>query len=124
MPQIILAVDDDKSILHTLTSILSKNGYEVITATNGEEALELLKNTSPDLIISDLAMPTMDGWYFKMKVRHDERLKTIPIIILSGMLEKEGGAEYKETATYYFSKPFDTSRLIDKIKELISGHNP
>jgi DNA-binding response OmpR family regulator len=124
MPQIILAVDDDKSILHTLKSVLLKSGYEVITATNGEEALQLLKNTNPDLIISDLIMPMMNGWYFKMKVRHDQRLKTTPIIILSGMVATEGRGDNLEPATYYLPKPFNASALMDKIKELISSRDP
>jgi CheY-like chemotaxis protein len=124
-------VDDDKSILHTLKSLLLKSGYEVITAPNGEEALQLLKNANPDLIISDLVMPMMNGWYFKMKVRNDERFKTTPIIILSAMVAQEGGGDYgvgggdyKETATYYLAKPFNASALMDKIKELISGRTP
>ena len=86
MPQIVLVVDDDSSIVYTIKSILLKNGYEVITGTNGDEALKLIKNNKPDLIITDLAMPVMDGWYFRMKVREDPRLKTTPIIIISGLL--------------------------------------
>ena len=124
MSQIILVVDDDKNILHTLKSILSKSGYEVITATDGEEALVLLKNTSPDLIITDLVMPTMNGWYFKMKVRQDDRFKTTPLIILSGLLAEETAGQESETAVYYMPKPFNTPVLIDKIKELLNGHNP
>jgi DNA-binding response OmpR family regulator len=121
MPQIVLVVDDDSSIAHTLRSILLKSGFEVITATDGEEALKMIKTNKPDLIITDLVMPVMDGWYFKMKVREDKRLKTTPIIILSGLLVTEAGQLEHEAATFYVPKPFNTSMLMEKIKDLLKG---
>jgi len=124
MPQIVLVVDDDSSIAHSLKSILSKNGFEVITATDGEEALKLIKTNKPDLIITDLVMPVMDGWYFKMKVREDQRHKTTPIIILSGLLVSEAAQQEHEAATFYVPKPFNTPLLMEKIRELLDGRNP
>jgi DNA-binding response OmpR family regulator len=119
MPQIVMVVDDDSSIAHTLKSILLKSGYEVITATDGEEALKLIRTNKPDLIITDLVMPVMDGWYFKMKVREDKRFKTTPIIIISGLLVKEAGQLEHEAATFYIPKPLNTSMLMEKIKDLL-----
>lgn len=119
MPQIVLVVDDDNSIAHALKSILSKNGFEVITATNGDEALDLIKTSKPDLIITDLVMPVMDGWYFKMKVREELRFKTTPIIIISGLLVPEAAQLEHEAATYYVPKPLNTSMLVEKINELL-----
>ena len=124
MPQIVLVVDDDSSIAHTLKSILLKNGFEVITATNGEEALKLIKTNKPDLIITDLVMPVMDGFYFRMKLREDLRFKTTPIIIISGLLVSEAEQLEHEAATFYVPKPFDTSILMEKIKGLLGDRNP
>ncbi len=124
MPQIVLVVDDDSSVAHTLKSILLKNGFEVITATNGDEAIKLIKTSKPDLIITDLAMPVMDGWYFKMKVREDKRLKTTPIIIISGLLVSEAEQLEHEAGTFYVPKPFNAAMLIEKIKELLSDRKP
>ncbi len=119
MPQIILVVDDDNSIALTLKTALLKDGYEVITATNGDEALNLIKTTVPDLIITDLVMPVMDGWYFNMNVRKDKRFKTTPIIILSSLLSPEATQQEQEASTFYVPKPFNTSTLLEKIKELL-----
>ncbi len=124
MPKIILVVDDDSSILHIISSILLKNGYEVITAPNGAVALELIKTNKPDLVITDLVMPVMDGWYFSMKVRENLRFKTTPIIVISGLLEAKAGQQEHEDATFYMPKPLNTSTLIEKIKELLSDRNP
>ena len=88
MPKKILVVDDDTDIVYILKSTLEKNGYEVITA-RWQQALKLIKTNVPDLMIVDLTMPVMNGWRFNMKVREDERYKTTPIIILSGLLERE-----------------------------------
>ena len=65
-------------------------------------------------------MPNMNGWYFSMKVRSD-RFKTTPIIILSGLLEREADPEKFEAATIYVPKPFDIFKLMEKVKELLKG---
>ena len=119
MPQKILVVDDDQDIVYILKSTLQKNGYEVVTAGNGEQALKLVETFVPDLMITDLTMPVMNGWYFSMKVRADARYKTTPIIIMSGLLDREAEPEEYETATIYVPKPFDIFKLMDKIKELL-----
>jgi DNA-binding response OmpR family regulator len=121
MPQKILVVDDDKDIVYMLKTGLEANGYEVITAIDGQKALELIKTDVPDLMITDLTMPNMDGWHFSMKVRTDARYKKTPIIILSGLVERESTPESFEAATFYFPKPFDVFKLIEKIKELLKG---
>jgi DNA-binding response OmpR family regulator len=121
MPQKILVVDDDKDIVYMLKAGLQAHGYEVITAVDGQKALELIKTDVPDLMITDLTMPNMNGWHFSMKVRGDVRYKTTPIIILSGLVEQESTPESFEAATFYVPKPFDVFKLIEKIKELLKG---
>jgi DNA-binding response OmpR family regulator len=119
MPHKILVVDDDKDIVYILRSALQTEGYEVITASDGEQALKLVSTNVPDLMISDLTMPVMNGWTFSMKVRADARYKKTPIIILSGLLERESVPEEFEPATFYMPKPFDIFKLMDKIKALL-----
>ena len=119
MPHKILLVDDDEDMVYILKSVLVSKGYEVFTAVNGEEALKLIKTKVPDLMIVDLTMPVMDGWHFSLKVRSDSRYKTTPIIILSGLLEREAAPEDYEICTFYLPKPFDIFKLIEKIKELL-----
>ncbi|MDE1920044.1 MAG: response regulator [Candidatus Omnitrophica bacterium] len=125
MSQIILVVDDDRSIVHTLKSILLKNGFEVLTANNGEEALKLIKTNRPDMVITDLMMPVMDGWYLSMNVRRDPRFKKTPIIVISGILNPEAVQQDPEASTFYVPKPFAATALMEKIKEIfISRRNP
>ena len=104
-----------------LKSTLEKNGYEAISAGDGQEALKLLKSQTPALIIADLTMPNMSGWHFTTKLREDERFKDTPIIVLSGLVESERPPEIFESASVYMSKPFDIFEVIAKVKELLKG---
>jgi len=119
MSKKILVVDDDVDMVHILKSTLQKQGYEVITASDGDQALRLIKTNVPDLMIVDLTMPVMNGWSFNMKARADARYKTTPIIILSGLLESEASSEKTEDGLTYVPKPFDIFKLMDKVKELL-----
>jgi len=117
-PKKVLVVDDDTDMVYILKSTLEKNGYEAITASDGGQALKLIKTDVPDLMIVDLTMPVMNGWSFNMKAREDKRYKTTPIIILSGLLEREIPSDKMEDGITYIPKPFDIFKLMDKVKEL------
>lgn len=119
-PKKILVVDDDTDMVYILKSTLEKNGYAVITALDGGQALNLIKNDVPDLMIVDLTMPIMNGWSFNMKVHEDKRYKDTPIIILSGLLEREVSSDKMEDGITYIPKPFDIFKLMDKVKELLT----
>ena len=122
MPEKILVVEDDNDFSEILKAALEKNGgYEVVTALDGYAALKTLKTYVPDLMIVDLTMPVMTGWHFSMKVRQNERFAKTPIIVLSGMLERETSPEAHEPANAYMPKPFDLENLLGKIKELLKS---
>ena len=116
----ILVVDDDRDIVYMIAEFLKKNGYEVLTASDGEQALERIKTDAPDLIIADLTMPKMGGWHFTQKVREDKDHAKIPIIVLSGLLEADSEPESFEAANAYMGKPFDIFKLHAKIRELLN----
>ncbi len=119
MPKI-LVVDDDLDILYMVKAIMEKSGFEVVTASDGYEALKVIKKSPPDLMIADLTMPEIDGWRLSMKVRQDERCKNIPIIVLSGLLtQEESQPEPNEPYSCLMAKPFDMLKLADKVKELL-----
>ena len=120
MPKKILVVDDEEDMVFMLKATLEKQGFEVVTASDGEQALRVIKTSPPDLMIVDLTMPNMNGWRFSLKVREDERFKTTPIIILSGLIEGERPPEQHESGSIYIPKPFDIFKLMDKVKELLN----
>ena len=120
MKKKILVVDDEKSICLLLNNFLGED-YDVITITNGEDALAWLEANLPDLIISDIQMGSMDGFEFLKKVRQRGFTKHTPFIMLSARAEsKERIRCYRMGAQDYLTKPFDEQKLINKIKEYTS----
>ena len=124
MPKV-LVVDDDQDIVFMIKSGFEKNGLEVISASDGYEALKVVKINTPDLMIVDLTMPVMNGWQFCMKVREDEKFRSIPIIVLSGLLaNEESKPGPSEPYNILIAKPFDILKLIGIAKKLIDGIDP
>lgn len=119
MAQHILVVDDDYDIVFLISEFLKKQGYEVLIASDGEEALEILRKSPVDLIIADLTMPKMGGWHFTQRIREDKLLAKTPIIVLSGLLESDSEPESFESANAYMGKPFDIFKLHEKVKSLL-----
>ncbi len=107
----VLIVDDNAEIRETVQKILSKV-YHVVAAQNGEEGLEKAREVRPDLIVSDIMMPVMDGYQMVKEIRKDERLKETPAILLTARSGEEGLAEgFEAGANDYLTKPFSSSEL-------------
>lgn len=115
---LILVVDDDPKILAILTKAIQENGYQVVTAKNGSEGLGLLKNAIPDLIISDVEMPVMDGFTFGQIVKSHDRLADIPFVFLTVRKNPEDIIGGMKLADGYYTKPFQTPLLISEINSL------
>lgn len=126
----ILVVEDHKTLRLMIVKGLKKEGFEVIDAENGKEALALLEKIEPELIVSDVRMPEMDGFEFLGKVR--EKNKIIPFIFLTVLDDLEDyQIGYNLGADGYITKPFEIDELVEKIKrklrkskilkEIISG---
>ena len=116
----ILFADDEKDILKLLTARLIKQGYRVITAVNGQEALDLVYQHKPDLILLDYRMPVLDGYEACKKIKGDDQIKHIPVIFVTaspGFLSKE--IQSSGLAEDYVLKPFEWLKLLDKIKHFI-----
>ena len=122
-PKKILIADDDENILSTMQSLLSLEGYDVVTAENGEETLEKIRTETPDLLILDLMMPEMDG----ASVAHDLNSKVggkkIPIIIVSGLVleDSEKKIDTVNTNAKFLKKPFEISELLDMVKDALKS---
>ena len=115
----ILVVDDDDSLRELLRMHLASAGYEVATASDGISAGYLVLKNPPDLILSDVSMPHMDGFEFVAALRADKALAHIPVIFLTSM--EEGDNRGKELgAVGYLPKPVRADRLL----QLIARHVP
>jgi DNA-binding response OmpR family regulator/cellulose synthase/poly-beta-1,6-N-acetylglucosamine synthase-like glycosyltransferase len=113
----ILCIDDEESIRKLVTTALRRAGYEVITANNGHEALERLREAIPDLIISDINMPGMDGLSFLRELRSDASLKEIPLILLTALGDTADIEEGLNLgADDYLTKPFEMRELLARVR--------
>ncbi|MFM6984494.1 MAG: response regulator transcription factor [Chitinophagaceae bacterium] len=118
----ILIVDDEPNILLSLDLLLRKNGYDVYVARNGSEALELLNDTVPDLVLLDIMMPDVDGYHICKHIKSTQNLSACKVIFLSAKSKESDiklGLEYG--ADDYMTKPFSTRILIQKVKDLIQS---
>lgn len=117
MKKKILVVDDEKSICLLLENFLAQD-YEVVSFNDGIEGLVWLEKNLPDLIISDIQMPNMDGYEFLTSVRQRGFTKHTPIIMLSGKSEsKERIKCYRLGAQDYLTKPFNPEELEELVKK-------
>lgn len=116
----ILVTDDSPTIVAMIKEFLGSAGYNVITASDGQEALDKCKKDRPDLIILDLMLPKIDGYKVCAMLKFDKNYSKIPIIILTaraGESDKDLGLEVHADA--YITKPFEPDALLTKVKELI-----
>ena len=112
--RIVLVVDDDPDILQTLALCLSTEGYGVLMASNGQEALEVLRQQKPACILLDLMMPVMDGWEFRRQQKADPELAPVPVIVLSAL---DQGRAAPVDADAFLKKPLDFDRLLGLVRD-------
>ena len=116
-----LIVDDDPELLGILKKYLQNHGLEAITAANGAEALAAAPSCKPDIIITDVEMPRMDGFTLCRRIKENKVLASIPLIIMSGkkISEADHVAGYGQGADDYVVKPFSYPILLAKIKAML-----
>lgn len=116
----ILVVDDEVYILHILDFSLGAEGFEVISANNGELAVEKAMHERPDLIVLDIMMPVLDGYETCRRLKREPMTRDIPVVLLTAKgrdVDKRLG--YEVGAVDYIVKPFSPSRLIERIEEIM-----
>ncbi len=120
MAKKILIVDDEPNILLSLEFLMRREGHAVITASDGQQALDKLSEDRPDLMILDVMMPRKNGFEVCGEVRADPTFASMPILMLSA---KGREAEMKKGlslgANAYITKPFSTHDLVEKVNELL-----
>lgn len=115
--QKILLVDDSKTELHVLSELLTKKGYKVRTAENGEEALKRLQEEKPDLILMDVVMPGQNGFQLTRAITRDPAFADVPVIICTSKNQETDRVwGMRQGARDYVVKPVDAEELLAKIK--------
>src|SRR5215470_14253609 len=121
----ILVVDDDAWILRMVTTVLEKRGYEVEVARDGEEGLAQAQASPPDLIITDVMMPRLDGWALVKQLRARAELALVPVIFLTALGSDEDRIRgFRLGADDYLAKPFRFEELDLRVAKALKHRNP
>lgn len=120
----ILLIEDNEMNRDVVCRRLTKRGFEMLTAFDGQEGVQKVKSLKPDLVLMDMSLPVMDGWEATRVIKADDDIKHIPVIALtahamSGDREKALAAGCDD----YDTKPIELKRLLDKINALLSDPN-
>lgn len=118
----ILYVEDQQDIIDLVRVALRRKPVDVIAANDVIQALKLLQETTPDLVLLDLMMPEVDGWAVYREMRASERLRSVPIIVITarGDLRERDEALHKEGIVGYLIKPFSPTELIRMIDDILN----
>ena len=121
----ILLVEDNEMNRDMLSRRLERKGYEVVIAVNGQEGVELVSSTRPDLILMDLSLPIIDGWEATRRIKADPATARIPVIALTAHAMAEDRAKAMAAGCDDFDiKPVDLPRLLEKIDALLRRSPP
>jgi DNA-binding response OmpR family regulator len=124
MPKEILIVDDEPSIVVPIQFLMEQQGYSVLVAENGEDALDVIYKYKPDLILLDIMLPRIDGYEVCEIVRLNPEYRDVKIIFLTAKgREVEIAKGLALGADAYFTKPFSNIELVAKVKELLDNTN-
>ena len=122
MPNKILIVDDEPSIIVPVQFLMEQNGYDVMVAFSGEEAMEIIAEKKVDLILLDIMLPVIDGFEVCQRVRENPRWNKIKIILLTALgsdANVEKGLALGADA--YITKPFSNVDIVEQVKELLEN---
>ena len=120
MTKKIVLAEDEPQIARLIEFKLKKEGYEVTWKENGEEALKAIKANKPDLILLDIMMPVMDGYEVLRRLKEDENLKSIPVIMLTARAQERDVVKGIDMgAEDYITKPFHPAELLARVKRIL-----
>lgn len=113
---VVLVVDDEPAILEVVQDVLEDEGYTVLPAREGREALSMALQTPPDLVLTDLMMPVMDGRTLFRRLRDDGRTAHIPVVLMSAAYQAQPGDAFVAV----IAKPFSLVSLLDTVEQLLT----
>jgi DNA-binding response OmpR family regulator len=121
----ILCIEDEPEMIDLIRLILSRRGFDVIGAAGGKEGLEKVRQQPPDLILLDLMMPDMDGWEVYQQIKADDKIKDIPVIVVTAKaqsIDKVLGLHIAKVDDY-IAKPFSPQDLLNSVEKVFSKMN-
>jgi DNA-binding response OmpR family regulator len=117
---LVLVADDDPDILSLVKLRLERSGYDVVSAGDGEQALETARTRTPDLALLDVMMPKLDGYEVTAQLRKEEATRHLPVILLTARVQESDIARGIEAgADDYVKKPFSTHELRDRVQAVL-----
>jgi DNA-binding response OmpR family regulator len=117
---LVLVADDDPDILSLVKLRLERSGYDVVSAGDGEQALETARTRTPDLALLDVMMPKLDGYEVTAQLRQEEATRHLPVILLTARVQESDIARGIEAgADDYVKKPFSTHELRDRVQAVL-----
>ena len=118
----VMVVDDSVTVRKVTSRFLERQGVNVMIAKDGVDAIDILQETVPDLILLDIEMPRMDGFEVATHIRHNKRLQLIPIIMITSRTgEKHRTRAFEVGVDDYMGKPFQEIQLLEKINKLLDS---
>jgi two-component system response regulator VicR len=117
----IMVIDDEPDLLEVVKLILESDGYQVVTAGSGQEALNVIEKDMPDLVLLDIIMPRMDGWEVFSRIKSNPKTENIPVIMLTAKdqrIDKLIGLHVVRVNDY-ITKPFGRAELLERIKRVL-----
>lgn len=118
--KLILLVEDEQSMITLIRYNLESAGYDIYSVKNGKEALEYCRKSDPDLIISDIGMPEMDGFELRQALLNDENLRTIPFVFLTARTQSEDQFKgIRLGVSHFLTKPFEPELLLMTVANIL-----
>ena len=118
----ILYVEDNEINRDMLSRRLSRRGYEVIMAVDGQAGIDMMRSEAPDIVLMDMGLPVLDGWEATVQAKADDSINSIPIIALTAhALESDKQKALECGADDFDTKPIDFKRLLEKIESLVAS---
>ena len=124
MVKSILIVEDNQYNLELLLDLFKPLGYKMYSATNGEDALDIIRKKLPDIVLMDIQLPGMDGYEVTRKIKRDSNTKHIPVIAVTGFAFGEDRKNARDAGCdEYMSKPINTREIVKMVEKFIGPSN-
>lgn len=115
----ILVVDDEPNIVRSLTFVLNKGGYDVSFARDGEQAMTMIRDSKPNILILDVMMPNKSGYEVCNEIKSDPDLRDIHVVMLTAKGQDDRETALSQGADEYISKPFSPIKILARVKEIL-----